>query len=662
MCAAAESACGDTCVNVQQNPSHCGACDVACASDSVCIAGACRVACPATCNAAPTAGEDPSCAACAPRLISPLSGRVLGTLAPTVTAAVRMGATMTRLQWSRTSDFADATTVTLDAAMSGRGQQTLDEAALTAACMGRSTCVIFVRAQSVSAAFAEGGPWTPTWELWLQPGTPVFSQPMWTRFDPDLDGDSDLAVGVPDASEAGMARGRVQVFRRESGSMVSWRPAPDEGQLQGVGANTGFGHALVAAGDLDGDGVVELAVGAPGAFDMPSAIGAVYLLVFSRTAGELSVRRVAVTPPVGRVAGWFGASLAAGGDLNGDGYGDLVIGAPGPNAADMASAGQQNGGLYVVYGGPTVLRDATVVAQPIRVRIQEGGMVQDANDTRCTDLGWTLTGGFDSNGDGYDDLATATRENFGCAGNESIASGRVLMLYGGPQKITLDGSPDGVIEARELAGRLHFGSLAMGTRFHGFGAISAAHLDSDNRADLLVSAAGYGDGVDHTHFEVRGQSDAMALRLVIGTGDIHAANTLPIGAMRASGQRGVIFQNIGMNWAPFPLRLHETEALGLGMAVSMIANSDTSTDLSAWGSRMAVGDLDGDGRDELAVSDTRLYSAIVANRIRGGSNDQGPATNARVDLLTIDAMGRGTRLGTQPVLQGLTRQPLPVVL
>src|SRR5690349_769155 len=135
------------------------------------------------------------------------------------------------------------------------------------------------------------------------------------------DGISDLLVGAPGADKAFVISGADQTVLRTISD-------PD-----GLTGNR-FGFAVVAAGDWNGDGVPDFAVGAPGDemfLPLPCpgpdpcppdpASGRVF--VFSGSDGAL-IRKI--TPPVEAID--FGYSLANLGDVNGDGKPDLAVGMP----------------------------------------------------------------------------------------------------------------------------------------------------------------------------------------------------------------------------------------------------------------------------------------------------------------------------------------------
>jgi hypothetical protein len=137
-----------------------------------------------------------------------------------------------------------------------------------------------------------------------------------------------LALAAPAATQT--PPGHVKTWRKLSGSVGS----PLEGW---IGAGDAFGRSIANIGDLNGDGVADLAVGAP--FDDEAGVdaGAVYILhmLADGTIGE--VRKI--TDGTGGVdlqlvgADEFGFALAPCRDFNGDGIGDLLVGAPGAKAA-----------------------------------------------------------------------------------------------------------------------------------------------------------------------------------------------------------------------------------------------------------------------------------------------------------------------------------------
>jgi hypothetical protein len=121
-------------------------------------------------------------------------------------------------------------------------------------------------------------------------------------------------------------------------------------------ANDRFGWATAGVGDLNTDEIPDVAIGAPGA-------NALYLVFLARNGTAKGARRITDGTKDGldfsttffllRPTDFFGCSVASLGDLNGDGFGDLVVGAFGDGRnGTVWSAGTQEGAAYVLLMGP----------------------------------------------------------------------------------------------------------------------------------------------------------------------------------------------------------------------------------------------------------------------------------------------------------------------
>jgi hypothetical protein len=171
------------------------------------------------------------------------------------------------------------------------------------------------------------------------------------------DGRADLAVGVPRENVGTISdAGAVNVIYGGAGGLSAtgnqlW--SQDSAGVQGVAqSDNRFGWSL-AAGDFNGDGRADLAVGVPGEDFAGSGpgTGAVNVLYggaggLSATGNQLWHQGTSGVLGAGAASDEFGWSLTAG-DFNGDGRADLAAGVPGENVGAISDAGAVN----VLYGG-----------------------------------------------------------------------------------------------------------------------------------------------------------------------------------------------------------------------------------------------------------------------------------------------------------------------
>ena len=192
------------------------------------------------------------------------------------------------------------------------------------------------------------------------------------------DGYDDVLVGAPGA--AGAAHGMVELYLGSpSGLLSAWSVYGDE-------AGAWFGISVAGAGDVDGDGLADMVVGAYG-HDGGGGAGADR----GRAYVYRGSRSVLSPSPYWTASGndpsaWFGVAVAGAGDVNGDGYADIVVGAYGHSGGGGTLRGQ----AYVFYGWPTGM-------PTFPAWIGTGS--EDA-----AYFGYAVAGTGDVNGDGYGDI------------------------------------------------------------------------------------------------------------------------------------------------------------------------------------------------------------------------------------------------------------------
>lgn len=138
--------------------------------------------------------------------------------------------------------------------------------------------------------------------------------------DVDADGVPDVAVGAPDHLVAPLGPGSVTIFSGATGAPVATATATAPGSYYGASLAGGF--------DFDADGDPDLAVAVP-EYSVSGATGRVEIL--DAASGALVAALLPHTSPSFR----FGQSFGVGGDLTGDGVADVVVGAPATSTAGL---------------------------------------------------------------------------------------------------------------------------------------------------------------------------------------------------------------------------------------------------------------------------------------------------------------------------------------
>ncbi len=218
----------------------------------------------------------------------------------------------------------------------------------------------------------------------------------------DLDGDgvNDLAVG---ASGNGYYDGAVHVLFLNSDGTVKSSTEISNGTGGGpaVSHYDAFGNSVAGLGDLDGDGVIDLAVGSPKEYDSGEDRGSTYVLFLNADGTAKSSTKIANGLNGGpAIAEYdqFGTSVAGVGDLDADGVGDLAVGAIGDTTGGAVLS--HRGAVHLLFlNSDGTVKDSTKIAS------DTGGGPTLAN----FDLfGWSVTGLGDLNGDGINDLAASS--------------------------------------------------------------------------------------------------------------------------------------------------------------------------------------------------------------------------------------------------------------
>lgn len=176
--------------------------------------------------------------------------------------------------------------------------------------------------------------------------TGVFGYGLTSLGDLDSDGVTDLAVGAPGDNNS---TGSVYIlFMHSNGSIKSIQKITNNsgGFPNVLAANDRFGVKLANIGDIDGDGVVDLAAGAMGDNEVKTQGGAVYLLRMKTDGTVKSANKIntKANPITTGTNVYFGNGVSACPDLNGDGIKDLLVGSSFDN-----DGGTERGAFYALF-------------------------------------------------------------------------------------------------------------------------------------------------------------------------------------------------------------------------------------------------------------------------------------------------------------------------
>lgn len=291
----------------------------------------------------------------------------------------------------------------------------------------------------------------------------------WTLAAADFnrDGKDDLAIGAPYEQPGIMAHsGYVFIFTGRSYGFQQWFGIRQEGLAPDEDGDL-FGWAL-AAGDFNGDGMVELAVGAPGDRDdqTPSAavMGQVFIFQCNPKEGPQPWRVLTPSPSDTITAERFGAALVAG-DFTGDGLDDLAVGAPG-QTPDTEGALPVAGATYLFQGQANDITAWATVDASAFTQTQEMAL-----------FGWALASA-DFNGDYKADLAVSAPNHKVSTADGAWRSGAVFTFRSRGTQL----EPWAMVTEP---------TIAQDQSDDWFGwSMTTMDIDKDHRAELIVGAPG----------------------------------------------------------------------------------------------------------------------------------------------------------------------------
>jgi len=362
------------------------------------------------------------------------------------------------------------------------------------------------------------------------------------------DGYSDVVVG---AYGYGSSTGRAYLFLGGASGLsttASWTA---------TGQNTGdqFGRAVATAGDVNGDGYADVLVGAAG---YTTNKGKAYLYL----GGPSGLSATASWTAMGEATGnYFSNSLATAGDVNGDGYSDVIVGAYG-NSTNTGKA-------YLYLGGPSGLSSAASWTA--------------AGEATGNQFGYSVATAGDVNGDGYSDVIVGA---YGYTTN----TGKAYLYLGGP-------SGPLTTAAWSAAGG------ATGDRF-GWSVATAGDVNGDGYSDVIVGAPYYSGSTGKAYLYLGGSSGLSATASWTPVGEA-ASNyfgwsVASAGDVDGDGYSDVIVGANGYSTNTGKAYLYLGGVSGLSATASWTAVGEATNNLFG-NSVSAAGDVNGDGFSDVIV-------------------------------------------------------------
>ena len=346
--------------------------------------------------------------------------------------------------------------------------------------------------------------------------------------------------------------------------------------------NAQLGASVSSAGDVNGDGYSDIIVGSSGWTNGQAGEGRVQLHYGSANGPSAGISWSYETDQIGAVLG-FGNSVATAGDVNGDGYSDIIVGAP------YFDNGETNEGrVFVFHGSATGLSAAP-------------DWIAESNQANAL-FGYAVNCAGDVNGDGYSDVVIGAYQFDG----GEFYEGRVFVYHG--SATGLSAVANWTAESNQV------------NAIFGFSVASAGDVNGDGYSDVIVGAPRFDNGQTNEGRAFVYHGSAAGLSATANwTTESNQANSQTGFSVSSAGDRnndGYSDVVVGIPYYASILAndgravVHNGSATGLGVTATEVFDSSVSQ--AQFGKSVAcAGDVNGDGYSDLIIGSPEHNAAVA---------------------------------------------------
>jgi hypothetical protein len=386
-------------------------------------------------------------------------------------------------------------------------------------------------------------------------------------------------------------------------------------------ASANFGLPVATAGDVNGDGFSDVIVGAK-VFDNGQADeGRAFLYHGSASGLSLAANWTAEGD---QASAFFGCSVATAGDVNGDGFSDVIVGA---NAYDNGEDGE--GRAFVYLGSSAGL--STTAAWTAE------------SDQAFANFGWSVATAGDVNDDGFSDVIVGAWDY----DNGEATEGRAFAYHGSAAGLGL--TPAWTAESNQAGA------------FFGWSVATAGDVNGDGFSDVIVGAMGYDNGQldEGRAYVYHGSASGLAATTTWTAESNQASANFGWSVATAGDLRGNCFSSVIVG-APLAENgqtdegrafVYHGSASGLSTSFAWVAEGNQAGAILG-GTVATAGDVNGDGFSDVIIG---------AERYDNGQTNEGRAwvylgtasgVPNFVDAWTVESDQGGAQLGVSVATAG----------